>query len=179
MDGRPATRSRGRGEVTFAPTMNNNEILRRIHAALALDEETVLRIFGHVQFEIEPAVATGIFREPETEGFVECPNATLAAFLDGLIIDRRGVNEKNPPPYAFSDERLDNSDVFKKLRIALDMYHVDVNTTLGRTGVNLSKSDLASYFRSKNHPQYRNCSDAVLRAFLTGYKPPRRPRIVR
>lgn len=159
--------------------MNNNETLRRIQTALALDEERILKIFGHVGIAIESAIATGIFREPETEGFVECPNATLAAFLDGLIIDMRGVNEKNPPPYTFSDARLDNSDVFKKLRVALDMHHVDVNTTLARTGVNLSKSDLAAYFRSKGHPQYKSCSDSVLRAFLLGYKPPRRPRIVR
>lgn len=159
--------------------MNNNEILRRIQAALVLDEERISRIFQSVAYAIEPSDASGYFREPEAEGFAECPNIALAAFLDGLIVDMRGVNAKKPDAPVFTDARLDNSDVFKKLRIALDMHHTDVNTTLSRTGVNLSKSDLASYFRSKIHAQYRSCSDSVLRAFLTGYKPPRRPRIVR
>jgi len=159
--------------------MTNNEILRRIQAALTLGEDQITQIFLNVGLGVDPASATGYFLEPETAGFVECPNASLAGFLDGLIIAFRGVNDKNPAPKSFTDAKLDNSDVFKKLRIALDMHHIDVNTTLGRTGVNLSKSDLASYFRSKGHAHYKPASDAVLRAFLSGYKAPRRPRIVR
>jgi len=159
--------------------MNNNETLRRIRDALTLDEGQIGGIFERVGYAVEPSALAGYFLEPTAAGFAECPNIALAAFLDGLIVHLRGVNEKNPAPPVFTDAPLDNSDVLKKLRIALDMHHTDVVATLSRTGVNPTKSDLADYFRKKGHVQYKSCGDSILRAFLTGYRPPRRPRIVR
>lgn len=159
--------------------MTNNETLRLIQAALKLEPGDVARIFqaaGHI-----PGTAdqTGYFLDPSEEGYVPCPNIALAAFLEGLIIDRRGPNPKKPGPPQLTDSALDNSDVLKKLRIALDMLHTDVVATLARVGVNPTKSDVADWFRAKGHVQYRSASDAVLRYFLTGWRPPRRPRIVR
>lgn len=161
------------------PHMKNNETLRRIRDALNLDEAKIASVFSRVGHVADPASMAGWFAEAGTPDFVECPNIALNAFLDGLIIELRGVNEKNPVPPVPADVPLDNSDVLKKLRIALDMRHDDVVATLARTGVNPTKSDIAAWFRAKGHALYHPCSDAVLKAFLTGWRPPRRPRIVR
>ncbi len=159
--------------------MTNNETLRLIQASLQLEATDIERIFqasGHVPASAEQS---GYFLDASMEGHVACPNIALAAFLEGLILDRRGPNPKKPGPPQLTDSALDNSDVLKKLRIALDMLHTDVVATLSRVGVNPTKSDVADWFRAKGHVQYRSASDAVLRYFLTGWRPPRRPRIVR
>lgn len=159
--------------------MTNNDMLRKIRTALALEAADIERIFETVDFPVDASLQAGYFLEVDAEGHVACPNSALAAFLEGLIVDRRGPNPERTEPPAFTETPLDNSDVLKKLRIALDMRHPDIVTTLSNAGAFPSKTDLAAWFRKKGHVQYRNAADAVMNAFLGGYKPPRRPRIVR
>lgn len=157
--------------------MTNNEILRRIQESLVLGEDQVSEIFRQSSLNLDPASRAGLFLEAETTGHVPCPDPTLVAFLDGLIAVLRGVGDGPKRTLSSDVGELDNSDILKKLRIALDMHHSDVVATLARTGVNPTKTDLTAWFRKKGTSQYRPCSDAALRAFLSGYRPPRRPRL--
>lgn len=158
--------------------MTNNEILRRIQEALVLGEDQISEIFRQSSLNLDPVSRAGLFLEPEATGHAPCPDTTLVAFLDGLIAVLRGVGDGPKRTLSSDVGALDNSDILKKLRIALDMHHSDVVATLARTGVNPTKTDLTAWFRKKGTSQYRPCSDAALRAFLSGYKPPRRPRLL-
>lgn len=160
--------------------MQSNEILRRIRDALTLDEARIAGIFAKGGLEADPSTVASWFAEPEASEHASCSDSALLAFLEGLIVELRGPGGRDPSaPIAVPAGGIDNGDVLKKLRIALDLRHSDVVATLSRSGVNPTKSDIAAWFRGKEHPLYKRCSDAVLRALLSGWRPPRRPRIVR
>jgi len=150
--------------------MTNNTILQKIQFALHLTPEDNARIFAHVSFPIEPAQVVGYFIDRKHEDMLPCPNNALAAFLEGLIIDRRGVNEKNPTIPEFSTARLDNNDVLKKLRIAMDFHGEDVSLVLERAKADVHPNDLSNYFRKKGHKHYKVCPDDDLVSFLLGIR---------
>ena len=104
---------------------------------------------------------------PTDEGYIKCPNRALIAFLDGVIVDRRGPRP-GKSRQGEADTTVDNNDVLKKLRIALDLHEVDVQEMLLKSNVVLEKNDFSAIFRKKGHKHYKNCSDPVLDAFLKG-----------
>ena len=98
---------------------------------------------------------------------MECPDTALAAFLDGLIVQRRGPR-KDGSPAPEAPEQLTNNAVFKKLRIALSMHEKEVLSTMAAGGHKLSKGELSALVRSPGHKNYRPCGDQILRSFLGG-----------
>ncbi|MCB9496333.1 MAG: DUF1456 family protein [Fibrobacteria bacterium] len=153
------------------------ETLRRVRKALDLQPEDLHRIFSIADQVLEPDLLQEILKPVEEETSDSGSSEILAAFLEGLIVDRRGPGPRDPQAALAQRVALDNSDILKKLRIALDMRHNEVVATLARVGANPTKTDVASWFRAKGHAQYRVASDSVLRYFLEGYRPPRRPRL--
>jgi uncharacterized protein YehS (DUF1456 family) len=67
----------------------------------------------------------------------------FAAFLNGLIIEKRGKKEGAQPP---AEQQLNNNIIFMKL----------------------SKHELSAFFRRPGHKHYRECKDQGLRSFLQG-----------
>ena len=63
---------------------------------------------------------------------------------------------------------LTNNDVFKKLRVALKLRDDDIVKILELVDFRISKSELGAFFRSEDHPKYKNCGDQILRNFLNG-----------
>jgi uncharacterized protein YehS (DUF1456 family) len=61
-----------------------------------------------------------------------------------------------------------NNDIFKKLRVALQLTDVDIIHILDLTGFKISKSELGAIFRKEDHPNYKPCGDQLLRNFLNG-----------
>ncbi len=61
-----------------------------------------------------------------------------------------------------------NNDVLKKLRVALHLIDDDIVGILGLVGFTISKSELGAFFRSPDHPKYKECGDQILRNFLNG-----------
>ncbi len=63
---------------------------------------------------------------------------------------------------------MSNNDIFKKLRVALQLRDDDIIEILKLVNFNTSKSELSAFFRSKDHPKYVECGDQILRNFLNG-----------
>ncbi|MBC34505.1 MAG: hypothetical protein CL663_00465 [Bacteroidetes bacterium] len=63
---------------------------------------------------------------------------------------------------------MDNNDVFKKLRVALELKDTDIIEILELSNFKISKTELNAFFRREDHPNYENCGDQVMRNFLNG-----------
>ena len=147
--------------------MIHNDLLRRLRYALDLSDAQTLHLFGLGGREID-ALALAAYLSRDTDpGFLPLPDADLAAFLDGLVTDRRGARDPAAPPRP-KDETLDNNMILKKLRIALELQEPDMLAVLRLGGMELSPSELGALFRKPQHKHYRPCGDQLLRNFLKG-----------
>lgn len=63
---------------------------------------------------------------------------------------------------------MDNNEILKKLRIAFSMKDTDVQDTLAKAEMNLSKTEINALFRNRGHRNFVNCGDQILRRFLDG-----------
>lgn len=63
---------------------------------------------------------------------------------------------------------MDNNDVFKKLRVALQLRDDQIVEILELVDFRISKAELGAFFRNADHPNYMECGDQVLRNFLNG-----------
>jgi uncharacterized protein YehS (DUF1456 family) len=63
---------------------------------------------------------------------------------------------------------LTNNDIFKKLRVALQLKDDDIIEILNLVDYKISKTELSAIFRSEDHPNYKKCGDQLLRNFLNG-----------
>jgi len=64
---------------------------------------------------------------------------------------------------------MTNNEIFKKLRIALDLKENDLVEIFELGGYEISKSTLSAVFRSETHAKFKACPDEMLEAFLEGY----------
>jgi uncharacterized protein YehS (DUF1456 family) len=63
---------------------------------------------------------------------------------------------------------MNNNDILKKLRIALELKDTDILDILKLAEFELSKTELSALFRSPDHRNYKECGDQILRNFLNG-----------
>lgn len=63
---------------------------------------------------------------------------------------------------------MSNNDILKKLRVALELNNEDIINILGLVNFKVTKSELGSFFRSEDHPNFKPCGDQILRNFLNG-----------
>lgn len=63
---------------------------------------------------------------------------------------------------------LTNNDIFKKLRVALELRDDDIVKILKLVDYEISKTELSAIFRNEDHPNYKKCGDQLLRNFLNG-----------
>lgn len=63
---------------------------------------------------------------------------------------------------------MSNNDIFKKLRVALELNNEDIIKILELVNFKITKSELGSFFRSDDHPNFKPCGDQILRNFLNG-----------
>lgn len=63
---------------------------------------------------------------------------------------------------------MTNNDIFKKLRVALQLRDEQIIDILELVDFRISKAELGAFFRAQNHPNYMECGDQVLRNFLNG-----------
>lgn len=61
---------------------------------------------------------------------------------------------------------MTNNDIFKKLRVALQLRDDQIVEILELVDFRMSKGEIGNFFRTEDHPKYVECGDQVLRNFL-------------
>lgn len=148
--------------------MIKNDVLRRLRYALDLSDSEVTEMFALGDYKIEKDELNSYFKKDEDAGFAECSDFVMSCFLDGMIIKKRGKKEGAPLAPKDKNMVLTNNAVLKKIRIALNFQEVDMLAILSLNGMAVSKSELSALFRVKDHKNYKECGDQLLRNFLTG-----------
>lgn len=163
--------------------MDNNDILIRIRYALDYSNAEMIKVFklggldiSHedIRLLLIKSRDKEIFadEEDDQEENMPCHNLTLDAFLNGLIIYKRGKQEQKPgakaPELNIAKNHNVNNIVFKKLKIALQLTSEDILEILSSVGVEISKGELSAVFRKEGHKNYKECGDRYLRNFLKG-----------
>ena len=148
--------------------MTNNDLLRRLRYALNLKGESIAELCTLGGHDIGPIDVLKLLKKEEEPGFVACSDQVMDAFLDGLIVSRRGAHDPKPGSARTADTALNNNLILRKLRIALELNDEAMLAILGKAGVQLSKSELSAMFRAKGHRNYKPCGDQMLRNFIRG-----------
>ena len=151
--------------------MTNNEILRLLRTAIDLQDDTLINIFKQSDFSLSKSQLKAILKKESAPGFVKCKDAMMVAFLDGLILFKRGPADNAPDkkvdaknPYL----RLSNNTILKKLRIAFKFQDADMIKTFQLAGLTINKGEMSSWFRKQGHKNYKPCNDESLIKFITG-----------
>lgn len=63
---------------------------------------------------------------------------------------------------------MNNNDIFKKLRVALQLRDDQIVDILQLVDFRISKGEIGNFFRAPSHPKFVECGDQVLRNFLNG-----------
>ena len=145
--------------------MTNNDILRRIRYTFNFDDTKMIAIFGLAGLEVTRAEISDWLKKDEDPDYQKCNDVTLASFLNGLIIEKRG---KKDGPQPEPETSLTNNIIFRKLKIALNLQADEVLMLINRADFSLSKHELSAFFRKPDHKHFRKCKDQVLRYFLKG-----------
>ena len=151
--------------------MVNNDILRRARYALNLKDSVMLEIFKSADCIITHEELLNLLKKEDEEGFEKCNNKILEAFLNGLIILKRGKQEPKPGE-TIQEVKINrnniNNIILKKLKIALSFRSDDMLKIFKLAGLELSSSELSALFRKEDHKNYRECGDKYIRNFLKG-----------
>ena len=145
--------------------MKNNDILRRIRFTFNFSDSKMIAIFGLADYPVTRMQISDWLKKDDDPAYKNCTDIQLAAFLNGLIGDKRGKRDEPPPKL---EKRLNNNIILRKLKIALDLKDEDMLDILGLAALPMSKHELSAFFRKPDHKNYRTCKDQILRNFLRG-----------
>jgi len=146
--------------------VTNNDVLRSIRYLLNVNDARLAEVFalGGAAVPV-PEVEAWLCAETD-EGFRPCDDTSMALFLNGLVILKRGRDDSRPPPPV--EVPITNNIVLKKLRVAFELKDDDLQQISALAGFTISKPELSAFFRSAGHKHYRTCGDQFLRNFLKG-----------
>lgn len=155
--------------------MINNDVLRSVRYLLDLPEQRVADIvhLADPAFALDKEEVAALLLKEDEPGFVECRDALLARFLDGLIFHLRGRDDRVPARPI--EARVTNNLVLKKLRVAFNLREDDLLEIFRLADFAISKAEIGAFGRAPGHRNYRACGDQVLRNFLRGLTRFRRP----
>lgn len=154
--------------------MSNNDVLRTLRYTFDFNDFLMMDIFGKGGLTVTREEVSNWLKKDEDEEYKAIYDKDLAAFLNGLIILKRGPKEDSTP---IAEKTLDNNAILRKLKIALDMKDDDVLEIFALKSFRLSKHELSAFFRRPTQPQYRQCKDQILRNFLQGLQMKFRPSV--
>lgn len=147
--------------------MNSNELLRSLRKVLSANETTMAEISNLGSHKIDVHGMKNMLKHNNDSDFKVCDDATLAAYLEALIIHKRGgENTAKASPYL----PLSNNQILKKLRVAFELKDDDMHQIFSSSDadVEVSKQELKSLFRNEENKNFKACDDKLLRAFLDG-----------
>jgi uncharacterized protein YehS (DUF1456 family) len=149
--------------------MINNHVIRSVRHMMNVTEPKLVEIIALGGVQVTREEIGPYLKKEDEAGFVNCPDKVMAAFLDGIILHKRGKDESRVfqptlPP-------ITNNIVLKKIRVAFELKEDDLVAIMKRAGLNVSKAELGSFFRRPDHRNYRDCGDQFLRNLLKGMTP--------
>ena len=145
--------------------MTNNDVLRRIRYTFNFDDAKMIAIFKLGSLEVTRAQVSEWLKKEDDPDYKSCSDVQMAAFLNGLIVEKRGKKD-GPPPVA--ETNLTNNIIFRKLKIAFNLQAEEILSLIKQADFTMSKHELSAFFRKPGHKHYRLCKDQVLRYFLKG-----------
>jgi uncharacterized protein YehS (DUF1456 family) len=145
--------------------MSNNDILRSLRYTFDFGDDKMMNLFEQGGQPVTRAQISSWLKKDDDPDFLPLYDKDLAAFLNGLITDKRGSKDGNAPA---PEKSLNNNTIFRKLKIALAMKDEDILEILGLADFRFSKHELSALFRNPSQSQFRPCKDQVLRNFLRG-----------
>jgi len=146
--------------------MLNNDVLLSIRYILNANDQKISEILNLAGQQL-PAFEIGHFFKADTHAdYKICDDNTMAHFLDGLIYYKRGKDESRPPlPLELP---ISNNLVLKKLRVAFQLKEPDMHEVLEMGNYPIGRAEMSALLRKRDHINYRECGDQVLRYFLKG-----------
>jgi len=152
--------------------VTNNDILRRLRYTFDFSDSKMIEIFKLADYNVTREQVSNWLKKDDDDAYASCGDIPFSSFLNGLIIEKRGKQDK---PLPEPDAKLTNNIILRKLKIAFDMKNEDVLAFLSTNGLSISKHELSAFFRRTDHKHYRLCKDQVLRNFLQGLQNQYRP----
>jgi uncharacterized protein YehS (DUF1456 family) len=146
--------------------MTTNDALRSIRYILKVKEAKLAEIIALGGMKVQASDLENYLKKETDEGYQLCPPKVFAHFLNGLVVFKRGADEKRPPmPIELP---ITNNQILKKLRVAFELKEEDIVQILKDAGFDVSNSEVGSLFRKPDHKNFRACGDQFLRNFLKG-----------
>ena len=143
--------------------LTNNDILRRLRYTFNFNDKKMVEIFALADFIVTREQVAQWLKKEDDEGYVNCTDQQLAAFLNGFINEKRG---KRAGEQAKPEKKLTNNLILTKLKIALNLKAEDIIELLQQVDFRIGKAELSAFFRKPDHRHYRQCKDQFLRNFL-------------
>ncbi|MCW3789077.1 DUF1456 family protein [Plebeiibacterium sediminum] len=145
--------------------MNNNIVLRSLRFTFDFNDDTMIKIFSLGNEKVTRAQVSDWLKKDTDEEFKTIIDSYLSAFLNGLIVLKRGKQEGKEIK---NEKKLNNNQVLRKLKIALSLKDEDMLEILDLVDMKVSKHELSAFFRKPDQNQFRMCKDQILRKFLFG-----------
>ena len=146
--------------------MIHNDVLRSLRFMLKIDDAALAELIKLGGGAVTGDEVRAFLKREDEPGYVLVDDAVMGQCLDGLIISRRGRDEKAPPRPP--EKRVTNNAVLKKLRVAFELKEDDLVELLTAVGFQTSRPELSALFRNPEHKNFRPCGDQFLRNFLKG-----------
>ena len=145
--------------------MTNNDILKRIRYTFDYNDAQMMDLFTMGGTEVSRAQVSDWLKKEGDEEFCDLDDKSLATFLNGLIVEKRGprADGKQMAP----EDRLNNNLILKKIKIALDLKTDDILDLFKSIDKRISPHELSSFLRNHTQSQYRHFQDQYLRNLLT------------
>jgi uncharacterized protein YehS (DUF1456 family) len=122
--------------------MDNNDILRRTRYALDFNDSKMMDIFALGGIKATREEISQWLKKDIDPDYVTLSGFQLAAFLNGLIIEKRGKKEG---PQPIPEKQLNNNIVFRKFKIALNLKDDDILELLKLADLQISKHELSAF----------------------------------
>jgi uncharacterized protein YehS (DUF1456 family) len=146
--------------------MTNNDVLRSIRYTEDYSETDIKNIFALTDTDVSVEKIQLFLLKDEAPNAELCDDLTLTHFLDGLIYHKRGKDPLRPVPKP--ELPLLNNTVLKKLRVAYKLQDNDMHAIISGEGLDLKKTEMNALFRARDHRNFVECGDQILRYFLRG-----------
>lgn len=145
--------------------MTNNDIIRRIRYTFSYNDKKMLQLLALSGYTTTREEISNWLKKDEDPLFKEILDVQLATFLNGMIIDKRGLQDGKKP---INEKKLNNNIIFRKLKIALNLKDTEIIEIFDSVDLRISKSELSAFFRKPTQTQYMVCKDQFLRNFIYG-----------